>query len=246
MSKKLKIGLVVPFATDDIPLEGPMMYPDVEFVAKGVGVRSLTPEGYDAAWNGILPAAEYVAKQGVDAIMVIGTSLTFYRGYDAHQTLMQQLREKTGLPVSTMSEAVVHGLRAVGAKKIAVATAYADEVNDRLADFLTRAGFEVLALKGFGLFGFGEPGKKSEKDIIELSGNAIDEAKKADQKADAVLISCGGLLTLNCAEPIEQKYGIPVVTSTQSSFWKAMGLAGDKGFVAGKGKMLEKSAAATV
>ena len=246
MSKKLKIGLVVPFATDDIPLEGPMMYPDVEFVAKGVGVRSLTPEGYDAAWNGILPAAEYVAKQGVDAIMVIGTSLTFYRGYDAHQTLMQQLREKTGLPVSTMSEAVVHGLQAVGAKKIAVATAYADEVNDRLADFLTRAGFEVLALKGFGLFGFGEPGKKSEKDIIELSGNAIDEAKKADQKADAVLISCGGLLTLNCAEPIEQKYGIPVVTSTQSSFWKAMGLAGDKGFVADKGKMLQKSAAATV
>jgi arylmalonate decarboxylase len=61
-----------------------------------------------------------------------------------------------------------------------------------------------------------------------------------------VLISCGGLLTLNCAGPIENKYGIPVVTSTQSSFWKAMGLAGDKGFVADKGKMLQKSAAATV
>ena len=107
---------------------------------------------------------------------------------------------------------------------------------------LTKAGFEVLALKGFDLFGFGEPGKKSEKDIIELSGSAIDEAKKAD----AVLISCGGLLTLNCAEPIEKKYGIPVVTSTQSSFWKAMGLAGDKGLVADKGKMLQKSAAASV
>ena len=97
MSKKLKIGLVVPFATDDIPLEGPMMYPDVEFVAKGVGVRSLTPEGYDAAWNGILPAAEYVAKQGVDAIMVIGTSLTFYRGPEAHDRLLEQLRARTGL-----------------------------------------------------------------------------------------------------------------------------------------------------
>ena len=47
-------------------------WPDVEFIAKGVGVRSLTPEGYDAAWNGILPAAEYLAKQGVEAIMVIG------------------------------------------------------------------------------------------------------------------------------------------------------------------------------
>jgi arylmalonate decarboxylase len=138
-----------------------------------------------------------------------------------------------------MSEAVVDGLRSVGAKKIAVATAYADEVNNRLADFLRKSGFEVLALEGFGLFGFGEPGKKSEKDIIELSSKAIGEAGKPD----AVLISCGGLLTLGCAEPIEQRHGVPVVTSTQSAFWKAMRLAGDSGHVAGRGRMLAQSAA---
>jgi len=157
MRKHLRIGLVVPFATDKVPDEGLKMYPEVTFIPKGVGVRALTPEGYDAAWNGILPAAKYLAQQNVDAIMVIGTSLTFYRGYDAHQKLLEQLRKETGLPVSTMSEAVVDGLRSVGAKRIAVATAYADEVNSRLADFLQRAGFDVLALEGFGLFGFGEP-----------------------------------------------------------------------------------------
>ncbi len=76
------------------------------------------------------------------------------------------------------------GLRSVGAKRIAVATAYADEVNNRLADFLRKSGFEVLALEGFGLFGFGEPGKKSEQDIIELSGKAIEEAGKRRRRAD--------------------------------------------------------------
>ena len=95
----------------------------------------------------------------VDAIMVIGTSLTFYRGYEAHQQLLEQLRQETGLPVSTMSEAVVDGLRSVGARRIAVATAYADVVNDRLADFLRTSGFEVIALKGFGIFDFGGPGR---------------------------------------------------------------------------------------
>ena len=240
MRKHLKIGLVVPFATDRVPLEGPMMYPDVTFIPRGVGVRALTPEGYDAAWDGILPAAKELAKRGdLDAIMVIGTSLTFYRGYEAHQRLLEQLRKETGLPVSTMTEAVVDGLRSVGAKRIAVATAYADEVNNRLADFLRRSGFEVLALEGFGLFGFGEPGKKSEQDIIELSSKAIEEAGGAD----AVLISCGGLLTLGCAEPIEKRHGIPVVTSTQSAFWKAMRLAGDSGHVAGRGRMLAQSQA---
>ena len=56
------------------------MYPGVRFIPRGVGVRALTPEGYEPAWNAILPAAEHLAAQGVDAIMVIGTSLTFYRG----------------------------------------------------------------------------------------------------------------------------------------------------------------------
>ena len=61
MRKDFTIGLVVPFATDEVPEEGLQMYPGVRFVARGVGVRALTPEGYDSAWEGILPAAEYLA-----------------------------------------------------------------------------------------------------------------------------------------------------------------------------------------
>ena len=240
MRKQLRIGLVVPYATDRVPAEGPMMYPDVTFIPRGVGVRALTPEGYDAAWDAILPAAKELAKLGIDAIMVIGTSLTFYRGYEAHQKLLEQLRAETGLPVSTMTEAVVEGLRSVGARRVAVATAYSDLVNDRLADFLRRAGFEVLSMKGFGLTGFGDAANQSEQDIIDLSGKAIDEAKAAD----AVLISCGGLKTLGCAVPIEQRHGIPVVTSTQSAFWKALRLAGDTGHLPDRGRMLAQTSAA--
>jgi arylmalonate decarboxylase len=237
MAKKLTIGLVVPFSTDRVPDEGLKMYPDVNFIPKGVGVRALTPEGYDAAWDGILPAAKELAKKGVDAIMVIGTSLTFYRGYEAHQQLLEQLRKATGLPVSTMSEAVADGLRSVGAKRVAVATAYSDLVNDRLADFLRHSGFEVQSMKGFGILEFGGAERMGQQDIIDLAGKAIGEAKAAD----AVLISCGGLMTFDCAEPIEASHGIPVVTSTQSAFWKALRLAGESGHIAGHGRMLARS-----
>ncbi|RPI43090.1 MAG: arylmalonate decarboxylase [Betaproteobacteria bacterium] len=240
MTKHLRIGLVVPFATDRVPAEGPMMYPEVTFIPKGVGVRALTPEGYDQAFDAIAPAANDLAKQNVDAIMVIGTSLTFYRGYEAHQKLLEQLRAETRLPVSTMTEAVVDGLRSVGAKRVAVATAYSDLVNERLVDFLGRSEFEVLSMKGFGLTGFGDSANMSEQDIIDLSSKAIEEAKFAD----AVLISCGGLKTLGCAVPIEQRHGIPVVTSTQSAFWKAMRLAGDSGWVPGRGQLLGQASAA--
>jgi len=237
MPKHLRIGLVVPFATDRVPAEGPVMYPDVTFIPRGVGVRALTPEGYDAAFEAIVPAAKQLASEGVDAIMVIGTSLTFYRGYEAHQQLLERLRAETGLPVSTMTEAVVEGLRSVGAKRVAVATAYSDLVNDRLADFLRCAGFEVLSMKGFGLTGFGDAQNQSEQDIVDLSAQAIEAA----QSAEAVLISCGGLRTLGCAVPIEQRHGIPVVTSTQSAFWKALRLAGESGQLAGRGRMLAQA-----
>jgi arylmalonate decarboxylase len=235
----ITIGLVVPFATDDVPEEGIQMYPAVTFIARGVGVRSLTPQGYDSAHEGILPAAEYLAGKGVDAIMVIGTSLTFYRGSEAHAGLLETLRATTGLPVSTMSQAVVDGLRSVGAQRIAVSTAYADEVNKRLGRFLTDNGFDVLALEGFGLTSFGDPGRKSEQDIIDLSIKVCADAKAAE----GVLISCGGLRTLNVAKPIEKRCGVPVVSSTQAAFWAALRLVGDSGRLAGYGRMLEQAGA---
>jgi arylmalonate decarboxylase len=233
------IGLVVPFAEDKVPAEGPMMYPDVTFVPRGVGVRALTPEGYDPAMAAILPAAEELARQGVDAIMVIGTSLTFYKGAAAHRRLLDRLRAATGLPVSTMSQAVVDGLRALGAEKIAVATAYDGEVNRRLKDFLTDEGFAVRAIDGFGITDFGGPGQVGQREILDLGSKVCAEA--AD--AEGLLISCGGLRTLGVAKPFEACHGIPVVASTQAAFWAAVRLAGASGHLAGYGRLLEESVA---
>jgi arylmalonate decarboxylase len=242
MSRDVTIGLVVPFATDDVPFEGPIMYPGVRFIPRGVGVRALTPEGYEAAWNGIVPAAEYLARQGVDAIMVIGTSLTFYRGPQAHAQLLKDLRERTGLPVSTMSQALIDGLREMGAKRVAVATAYTDVVNRRLKELLAAAGIEVLSLECFNLLEFNAPQKMSEAEIISLSDAAVAKANAAKpEAAEAILISCGGLRTLGVAEPLEASHGIPVVSSATAAFWAAMRLVGDSGRITGYGKLFEQS-----
>lgn len=236
------IGLVVPFAGDEVPLEGPIMYPGVRFIPRGVGVRALTPEGYDPAWNGILPAAQYLAQQNVDAIMVIGTSLTFYRGPQAHARLLEELREQTGLPVSTMSQAIIDGLREVGAKRVVVTTAYTEVVNRCLKELLAAAGIDVLSLEAFDLLEFGGPSKKSATEIIALSEAAVAKAN-ADRPAgaEAILISCGGLRTLGVAQPLEASHGIPVVSSATAAFWAALRLVGESGHLAGYGRLFEQS-----
>jgi arylmalonate decarboxylase len=213
------------------------MYPGIRFIPRGVGVRALTPEGYEPAWNGILPAAEYLAKQNLDAIMVIGTSLTFYRGPEAHDRLLEDLRQRTGLPVSTMSQAVIDGLREVGAKRVAVATAYSDVVNRRLKELLAAADIDVLSLECFDLLEFGGPSKKSEADIIALSDSAVEHA----EGPEGILISCGGLRTLEVAKPLEARHGIPVVSSATAAFWAAMRLVGESGRIAGYGQLFEQA-----
>jgi arylmalonate decarboxylase len=237
MRNDITIGLVVPFAEDKVPFEGPLMYPGVRFIPRGVGVRNLTPEGYQPAWDGIIPAADYLAGQNVDAIMVIGTSLTFFRGPAEHDRLLAELRRRTGLPVSTMSQSIIDGLREVGAQRVAVATAYTDVVNRRLKELLAAAGIDVLSLECFDLLEFGGPKNKSEAEIIELSSSAVAHAKGAE----GILISCGGLRTLEVAKPLEARHELPVVSSATAAFWAAMRLVGESGYVSGHGRLFEQA-----
>ena len=166
--------------------------------------------------------------------MVLGTSLTFYRGFETHEKLLERLRH-IGPPVATMSSAVVDGLRALGAKRIGVSTAYADEVNKRLRNFLTAAGVEVQALAGFGVERFGGAGEKPEDDVIALAGRVSANATDAQ----GMPISCSGLKTLQVGKTIEDKYGLPVVSSTPAAFCAAMRLAGESGKLSGYGRLFE-------
>ena len=138
-----------------------------------------------------------------------------------------------------MSQAIVDGLREVGARRVAVATAYTDVVNDRLKELLAAAGIETAALECFNILEFGGPSRKSEADIIALSTEAVAKAPAAE----AILISCGGLRTLGVARPLEARHGLPVVSSTPAAFWAAMRLVGESGRVAGCGRLLEAATA---
>lgn len=230
----LTIGIVSPHAHNQVPAQGPHMYPGVKFIARGVGVKALTPEGYDGAWNGIVTAAADLAKEGVDAILVHGASLTFYRGFEAHEKLLADVRAATGLPATTMTAAMVEGLRHLGAQKIGVCTAYSTDINNRLRDFLIASGFDVLALEGFDITDFGGASKKTDEDIVALA----DAVHAKAPAAQSVLISCGGLKTLEAGRQVEEKHRVPVVSSTESAYWAAVRLLGESGRYPGYGKLL--------
>lgn len=51
----------------------------------------------------------------------------------------------------TASTAIVEGLKAVRARRVAVATVYMDEISLHLQGFLDQSDFEVVTVKGLGI-----------------------------------------------------------------------------------------------
>jgi arylmalonate decarboxylase len=214
------------------------MYPSgVKFLMGDVGLKTMTPEGYDSVIDRIVPAAKELAKGGAQAIVLMGTSLSFYKGAAFNQSLTDSIHNATGLPATTMSTGVVEGLRAVGGGRLAVATAYNEEVTERLRIFLKESGFEVLAIKGLGLVRIGDPGKVSRQELEKFTVSVFHMAPKAD----ALLVSCGGFRTLELIAPLEKQCKVPVVSSTPHALWAGVRLVGLKGTATGYGTLLSKA-----
>jgi arylmalonate decarboxylase len=228
------LGLVSPVDLT-VPPEAAAMYPaGVRFQQEGVGLKTMTPAGYDQVLERIAPFAKSLADQGAQAIVLMGTSLSFYKGAAFNRELTQRITQASGRPATTMSTAVIEGLRSVGGRRLAVATAYDDEVNRRLQAFLHEEGFEVLAIKGLGIQKVEDIRNVTQDGLLKFSAGVAASAPGAE----ALLVSCGGLRTLDLIAPLEQQCRIPVVSSLPHALRAGVRLVGLSGRVPGHGKLL--------
>lgn len=231
------LGLIFPVARP-VPPEGLAMYPTgVKFITTDVGLKTMTPAGYDSVIDRIGPAAEKLASQGANAVVLMGTSLSFYKGAAFNEHLTEILKKATGLPVTTMSTGVIEGLRTVGAKRVVAATAYDGEVNRRLQTFLNESGFEVLGVQGLGIEKVEDVDRVTQDGLLKFCVNV----RETQPNANAILVSCGGLRTLEILAPLEQKGHIPAVSSTPHALWAGVRLLGLSGRAPGFGTLLSKA-----
>jgi arylmalonate decarboxylase len=231
------LGLIFP-VTRPVPPEGLAMYPTgVKFITVGLGLKTMTPEGYDAVLDRIGPAGEKLAAQGANAVVLMGTSLSFYKGAAFNDRLTEILKKATGLPATTMSTGVIEGLKTVGAKRVVAATAYDDEVNRRLLSFLKESGFEVLGVKGLGIEKVEDVDRVTQDGLLKFCVGV----RQTQPNANAILVSCGGLRTLEILAPLEQQGHIPAVSSTPHALRAGVRLLGLSGRAPGFGTLLSKA-----
>jgi maleate isomerase len=148
------------------------------------------------------------------AIMSMG------RGY--HRVSEQRLRARTlendaPAPVVTSAGALVEGLQALGARKIALLAPYMKPLTALVVDYLEHEGIEVHDALSLEISDNLEVGARDPKAPIELS-RRLDTTN-----CDAVVISaCVQMPSLASVQPVEDRLGLPVVSSSVCTTWRML------------------------
>ncbi|MBT3995170.1 MAG: maleate cis-trans isomerase [Chloroflexi bacterium] len=178
-------------------------------------------------------------------VMAFGcTSGSFLHGPGYDDKINSDMREATGGVSSVVTAAaVVDALKSLNVTKISACSPYIDVVNERLKEFYTHAGFDILK--------FAAVDRNRVTDIDDAPREvALELALSVDTpESEAIFISCTAFRGASeVIEELEQKTGKPVVTSNQATFWWCMREMGITDAIPGGGVLMgqERPVAAAV
>ncbi|MEL7256941.1 MAG: arylmalonate decarboxylase [Pseudomonadota bacterium] len=189
------------------------------FFARATMPREISAESLAQVRGSLTGAAQRILPDdGLDVICFACTSGTVAVG--EQETCDELTKGAPGAIPTSLAGGVRKALEAFGARKIVLGSPYTDALNTAVVDYLTNAGIEVLSAHGMGLH-YDTEMVRVAPDYIKDYARAIDRPD-----ADAVLLSCGALRSLEVVDEIEQKLGKPVICSNQAMLWDCMRLAG--------------------
>ncbi|MGI0090784.1 MAG: maleate cis-trans isomerase family protein, partial [Nitrososphaerales archaeon] len=178
-----------------------------------------------------------------DVIAQAGTPFIFLKGPAFEDETRDRLKKITSTPVIFMAESVVKALKHLGVKKPNVeSTYYDDEFNSKYKAYLEFHGFEIPKISGIpearNLHAGGELNEFPTAEIYR-------QAKKLHHDspdADGLVISGGGIMSLEILDALEKDLGVPVISSNQALYWYALDTLDIKEPIRGSGSLLESLA----
>lgn len=177
-------------------------------------------------------AATLLSHAKVDVICYGCAAGGFLKGPVEDRALGERIEKETGIPVAVSSAAVAEALRALGATRVSLASPYAPWLNARLRQYLTAAGFEVMAMQGLDT----QNHSAVTTERIEALITEVDRPQ-----AQAIFVSCSNFPTLGIIESMERKLAKPVVASNQASMWKMLRLMRDSRALPGAGRLFREA-----
>lgn len=232
---RAKIGHVAPSRGDTLVYEFYRMMPEGFMILNSTGtIRQLVDADFERQLHRIEEAAEDLVENKCDSIIIGGSPLFTKLGHGSDIEMGKKLSAKFGVPISAGITGEVEALRALGIKKLVVATPHEDSLNERMKTFLQSSGFKVLKIQGYGV--------RKNADLTAMDSHAAYRiAKKLYEQApdaDGIFVPCPRWPTITDVDLLERETGKPVVTSCQAYIWHALKMAKVKEPVHGYGRLM--------
>jgi maleate cis-trans isomerase len=194
---------------------------DVLEITTNLGIRDYTPEGVEEAIANFWNCVDGLVKEDVDWIVLGGAPVSSQLGRPRVLDLIRQVKDKTGRQMDTPMEAIIAAAHHLGAKRVVVASRWADQLNDALCAYLRAGGLDVLGVTTRGQWAgqaFGMAFEEGLRTALEVAR----EAARLAPGADAIIAPGGAAMSLHVIPAIEEEFGKPVLTNLNSEVWNAL------------------------
>jgi len=224
-SYRAKLGLIVPPTNTVNEAEwSRLMPPGATFHAHRMPLHpgAYTPEGRAELLHDLSGVVGLLKQARVDVVAYACTAGSMMNPVNG---LPDEIAARNGVAAVTTSAAIVSALKALGVRRLSVATPYHAALNHHETHFLEENGFAVERLIGLGI---GAGGPSEYPLIAQTPLEKVHETACACfvPGSEALLITCTDFPTLPLIARLEAEFGVPVVTSNQATLWASLRAAG--------------------
>lgn len=215
----------------------PLLPPDVVQLTRGIGISDYTTEGVEEAFTRYWACAEDLVKQGAQSLTLGGVPISSQLGRDRVLRLVEETKRRTGVPGDSTNEAIIAALQRLGVTRLAVASRWADQLNQALVNYFAHAGITVASITTEGQWAKEAFAMNIEQGIV-LAVRLGRRAMKEAPDAQALLLPGGTWRSLTAIPILEEDFNVPALTNGIATAWRfiSQGIAPP---VQGWGRLLE-------
>ncbi|MEM6887411.1 MAG: Asp/Glu racemase [Pseudomonadota bacterium] len=237
---RARFGVLVPFTNTNLEPDMVLLRPEgvsMHFARLGGYDQEAIPDAGQMKGLGAADLSQPLQLlQGVlpNVILYGCTSATLTHGIAFDEALAAKIKDASGAQTVTAAGALVHALRILEIEHVGFASPYVPQINEMAIAFLSASGIHTVARADVEneLDNYGQ-GALHPDAVFEL-GLAADHAH-----AQAVVLSCTDMRSVEIVAKLEAALGKPVITSNQAMIFQAMQMAGICEALEGYGQLLE-------
>jgi maleate cis-trans isomerase len=229
-----RIGYIGPTVMEVVPYEFYRFAPDgVGLVGVTCSIDDWNSNPFDNGLAQVTAAAAYLGARTVDFIIHGGGPLVAARGKGYEESIVKEIEATAKVPATTGVRAAMEAFRHLGARRIAIASPYADRHNQALAAYLELHDFELVRVEGMDM-----PFRRlSVIPPAEIRRFAADVLARA-RRCDALYLPCPQWQAAQTVDALERDSGLPAIAYSHAAFFAAFKTLGIKDPIQGHGRLL--------